>query len=100
MLLSSLMRTSLLISRRSICLSSLKLRQQRLDDGESDSEKWLKYASDNEDPLGGNISAFEDEFGNLIRPTGQLTKSMALRKMKKNLHMIENCYLLIEELLK
>lgn len=76
---------SLNLSRRSIWTSSiLRLRKGDLDDGgESDSEKWLKYASDNEDPLSGNISAFEDEFGNLIRPTGELTKSIALRKLKR-----------------
>jgi hypothetical protein len=71
-------------TKRSIYVNSIKLRKQNLiDDGESDSEKWLRYASDTEDPLGGNISAFEDEDGNLKRPTGELTRSMALRKLKK-----------------
>lgn len=69
---------------RPICTSAVRQLHKRLDDGgESDSEKWLKYASDSEDASGGNISAFEDEEGNLIRPTGELSKSIALRKIKR-----------------
>lgn len=70
--------------KRTIHLSSFQLARS-IDDGggESDSEKWLRYASDTENALSGNISAFEDEEGNLIRPTGELSKAMALRKLKK-----------------
>lgn len=69
---------------RPICTSVRRQLRKRSDDGgESDSEKWLKYASDTESSRGGNISAFEDEEGNLIRPTGELSKSIALRKMKR-----------------
>lgn len=71
-------------SVRPISTSAVRLLRKRSDDGgESDSEKWLRYASDTEDALGGNISAFEDEDGNLIRPTGELSKSIALRKIKR-----------------
>lgn len=69
---------------RLICTSATRQLRKRLDGGgESDSEKWLKYASDTEGATGGNISAFEDEEGNLIRPTGELSKSIALRKIKR-----------------
>ena len=68
---------------RSFYINTIKLRRNLDDGGESDSEKWLRYASDTEDPLGGNISAFEDEEGNLIRPTGELSNAIALRKLKK-----------------
>lgn len=88
MMIRSVLRRSLvgLDSKpvRSICTSAVRQLRKRSDDGgESDSEKWLRYASDTEGPSGGNISAFEDEEGNLIRPTGELTKSIALRKIKR-----------------
>lgn len=82
MLIRRLIQTDLKLTR-SIFVCSKQLRKHLDKDGESDSEKWLKFASDNEGPLSGNISAFEDEEGNLIRPTGELTKSIALRKIKK-----------------
>ena len=83
-LLRSFIRSDSKLIKQSIYISSKRLSSHLGDECESDSEKWLKYASDTEsDPLGGNISTFEDEDGNLIRPTGELTKSMALRKLKR-----------------
>lgn len=88
MMIRSVLRKSLIgLDWRSVkpisTSAARRLRKRSDDGGESDSEKWLKYASDTEDSLGGNISAFEDEEGNLIRPTGELSKSIALRKIKR-----------------
>lgn len=49
----------------------------------SESEQWLRAASDTESRYGGNVSAFEDEEGNPLRPTGQLTNAIPLRSLKQ-----------------
>jgi hypothetical protein len=50
------------------------------DGNQSESELWLRTASDLDT---GNVSAFEDEFGNQLRPTGQLTDAFPLRTNKQ-----------------
>lgn len=47
---------------------------------ESESEIWLRNASEWNC---GNISTFEDEFGNQIKPTGQLSDAFPLKTNKR-----------------
>lgn len=50
---------------------------------ESESEVWLREASSSKKYTSGNVSAFEDEDGNFLEPTGSLTHATPLRSLKR-----------------
>lgn len=77
--LGRLVRHSTLSIQAKHCFGNKNGSCQDRSGDQSESELWLRNASDRE---GGNISAFEDEFGNHLRPTGQLTDSFPLRTAK------------------